>query len=58
VNIEGFGELMHLRCCSIAGRAQVVELRALGSIIKTGSRNEQVMHILMLGGQKHTQKNP
>jgi hypothetical protein len=53
---------MHLRCCSIATRAErkVVELRvahlkALESL--KSSRNEQVMHILVSGGSKTQQKN-
>jgi hypothetical protein len=52
---------MHLKCCSIVARVQikVVELRvahprALASLKKL--KNEQVMHILMSEGQKHSKK--
>jgi hypothetical protein len=53
---------MHLRCCSIAARAQikVAELRVAhqGRLNhRKSSKNEQVTHILVSGGQKTHQEN-
>jgi histidyl-tRNA synthetase len=53
---------MHLRCCSIAARAEIkvvelriAHLRVLESLKKF--KNEQVMHILMSMGLKTQQEN-
>jgi hypothetical protein len=54
---------MHFKCCSIATKAQkkVVELkfRIQGCLNhEKNSRNDQVMHILMLGNKKtHPKKS-